>query len=116
MTNPEDPPRPASRPNPTRVNSERLTADFAELLQSAADELGLDFKTGARGVAAYMAERSEHLSKITHEPGFAEAVEREVLNVAAEAGIEAHDAAKAADQKVAGIIVAGLRIAALALV
>lgn len=90
--------------------------EFLALLTDAAEDIGADLATSKDEVAAFMAERSDHLSTITTEPGFGRAVQREAVSVAMMAGLEVSDTAHGVDQRWFGLIGGALRIAAIALV
>ena len=90
--------------------------EFLALLIDAAEDIGADLKTSKEEVAACMAERAEHLSTITTEPGFGRAVQREAVSVAMRGGLEISDTANGLVQRWFGIIGGALRIAAIALV
>lgn len=89
--------------------------EFENLLRDAVATTGAELAASSAELAAYMAERAAHLSTISAEPGFAQAVEREASNVAMRAGLEASDQARAADQRLFGMIAGALRIGAAAL-
>ena len=90
--------------------------EFLALLTDAATDIGADLQANKEEVAAFMAERSTHLSTIAHEPGFGRAVQREAVSVAMMAGLEVSDTARGLDQRWFGIIGGALRIAAIALI
>lgn len=92
------------------------TANFESLLKSAVEETGARLKATPRAIALYMSERALHLSTISHEPGFDQAVRAERNNVAMRAGIETHAQASAIDFQLLGLIQGALRVAAVALV
>ena len=66
-------------------------------------------------ISAYAADRADHLSRIAHEPGFAQAVEREAQNVAMRAGVEISNSVGATESMIYGVIGGALRIVAVAL-
>lgn len=85
-----------------------LQHEFQQILSGVVDNV--------EHVARYAAERAAHLASIIGEPGYAEAVEIEVQNVALRAGISAVDSADAADAQIVGIITGALKMGAAALV
>lgn len=90
-------------------------ANFESMLKDAVAETGVRLKETPRVLALYMAERSLHLSAISTEPGFEQAVRAERNNVALRAGIETHAQASAIDFQILGMIQGALRMAAAAL-
>ncbi len=92
-----------------------LKVEFESLLLDATNEMGVSLKMTTDELAAYMAERAEHLASISHEPGFSRAVSLERNNVALAAGLSMSDGARMADQRLIGMISGALRLAALAM-
>lgn len=93
------------------MQPETIETQFQRMLE----EFGRTLKVEAAVVAAYAAERTEHLSLIVDEPGFGEAVLAERDNVLLRAGIAATRSADVVDQRLAGLIQGALRMGAVAL-
>lgn len=89
--------------------------EFEALLADEIDQTDAQMLAVQSDVALYMAQRAAHLSTITHEPGFGQAVRAEANNVALMAGIEVSQVARAVDHRLFGIIVGALHVAAAAL-
>lgn len=92
-----------------------IADEFLGLIDDAFVDAGRDLDLSREEVAAYAAERADHLSAIVHEPGFSEAVIAERDNIAMKLGLEVSENAHAADHRVLGWIGGALRIAAIAL-
>jgi len=88
--------------------------EFKALIEAAVAETGVKLKEAPAKLAAYMAERATHLSTISSEPGFDQAVRAERNNVALRAGIAAHDMASSVDYQFLGLIQGALRMVAVA--
>jgi len=97
-------------------NREYLEEIFGEMLADLHEQIGDDISEKEDELAAYAAERADHLSTIVDEPGFAEAVKAETDNVMLEAGLAAVAAADELDGRVFGIIQGALLFAARLLV
>ena len=93
-----------------------VAKEFLDMITDAVEETGADLTESKEEIAAYAAERAQHLSTIAHEPGFGQAVVAERNNVAMRAGIEISDDAAAVDSRWIGMIGGALRIAAIALI
>jgi len=89
---------------------------FKALILESASEMGKEIFFDLDELSLYAVQRAAHLSTITNEPGFDEAVRAERDAVALKAGISATNAADAADQRIIGVIHGALRIGALALI
>jgi hypothetical protein len=89
--------------------------EFEALIVAAMNETGVSLAGARSDLAAYMAERATHLSLISGEAGFNEAVTAERDNVALRAGLNMSDQATGMEQRFIGIIAGALRIAALSL-
>ncbi len=89
--------------------------EFAAMIDDAVTDTGVELKQAKDDLAAYMAERAAHLSSIAGEPGFEQAVTAERNNIALRAGLAVHDQARAADQRLVGMIAGAIRVAAFAL-
>ena len=90
--------------------------EFRDLIHDAVEETGADLSKTKDEVAVFMSERALHLSTLTTEPGFGQAVTAERDNVALFAGLKTAEAADATGQRLLGLIGGAIRIAALALV
>ena len=90
-------------------------AEFLNMLDDAVEDTGLELSKSREEIAAYMAERADHLSAIVEEPGFGRAVIAERNSVAMFIGLEVSDNAHAADHRALGWIAGALRIAAVVL-
>lgn len=93
-----------------------LRDHFTELLETSVQETGASLGKSAAVVAEYMDQRAQHLAGLVGQPGFEQfAVPAERDNVAMFAGMAAWRAAKAADQRLIGIITGALSLGAKAL-
>jgi len=98
------------------MNTDQTKQAFVDLLLDAGSTFGAQFAETPAELAQYMAERAEHLSRISGEPGFELAVEAEQDAIALRAGLIVSDSTRVVDQRIWGLIGGALRIAALALV
>lgn len=89
---------------------------FETLLAGAAQEHGVTLKETPRALALYMTERAYHLASIAEQPGIELAVIAERDAVGLRAGLSAHDAARAGDGWLLGVIQGALAVAMRALV
>ncbi len=92
-----------------------IKTEFETMIADALDETGSDLQASKEEIAVYMSERAAHLSTLTTDPGFAQAVIAERNNVAMRAGLAVSDNARGVDQRLLGMIGGALRIAAAAL-
>jgi hypothetical protein len=90
--------------------------EFLALITDAVEETGVDLGDAKEEVAAYAAERAEHLATISGEPGFGQAVIAERNSVAMKAGLALSEVADAGQGRWIGMIGGALRIVALALI
>lgn len=90
--------------------------DFKKLIEETVRGSARDLKVGAAELAAYAAERAAHLTTLVGLKGFEAAVIAERDAVALRAGIETHRQAAEVDQRLLGVIHAGLLFGAKALV
>lgn len=91
-----------------------LAINFKDLLDQAIKETGVTLTVSADQLSAYIAERAAVLAGSAGLVGFELAVSAERDNVALFAGLSAHREAKAADQRIIGLIQGALSIAAQA--
>ena len=88
---------------------------FSDLIGKAIADATTLSSTTLDTVSQYASERAVHLSTITTEPGYEEALDIETQNVALMAGIQSVQAADIIDIRVWGIIAGALRIGAAAM-
>lgn len=94
------------------MTREQGVNDLVEMLRVEASAAGRDLQTALDDIRLYTAQRAAHLSTLVGQPGFQDAVRIERDNVALHAGIVASQQADAADNRLVGIIQAGLAILA----
>lgn len=92
-----------------------LTKDLSNLIRELLAEQGVEMKRAAFDVAAYAAARMRVLGRSVGQRGYEEARIAERDAIALYAGIEALDAAKAADARIIGAIEGALAIGARAI-
>ena len=88
------------------------TKALEQQLFAAITETGVNLQKSAAEVAAYAAERALHLSTIVGQLGYDEAVIAERDAVALFAGVSAAVTADAADNRIVGLIQAGIAMLA----
>lgn len=86
--------------------------EFKELLEDVLHETGRDLGDKKDEVVLYAAQRSAHLAMILGQPGFALALRAERDNVALKAGLNAVISADRVDNRIVGVIQAGLLMGA----
>jgi hypothetical protein len=74
---------------------------------------GIELVRTPAAIAAYAAQRVEHLATIVGEPGYARAFEAERNNVAMYSGLKLHDLAKVGDAQALGAIAGIMQMGAL---
>ena len=93
----------------------KFANDLGAQLEATAQRLGMSLEGNADAWRAYAAERMLHLSTIIDQPGYAEAVATEAINVAMQAAGGAVNSADALDREIVGTVTGGLVVGARAL-
>jgi hypothetical protein len=81
-----------------------MNIDFGDIIQSAANDAGVELGKAKADVTLYAQERAAHLQTIAGQPGFDEALRAEANAVIIFAANRAVDLADAQDAKVWGVI------------
>jgi hypothetical protein len=105
---------PNPEPSPMNAGPE-IGKELTRLLTDAFRDSGRQFRADTAQVAAYTAERVEHLKRSLGEPGYDRAVRAERDAIALMAAGRAVSQADAFDARMLGIIEGGLRIGVVAL-
>lgn len=90
-----------------------LREHFENMIRDELAEVSYDFRRGSAAIAAYMAERAEHLANSVDEPGFAWQVKIERNNVLLFAGLSASRRIAGIQQRLFGLLDAALRIGSI---
>lgn len=98
------------------MDTTTIKEEFKSLFNDAIVDAGSSLNTTSEELAAFAAERTNHLANIVGDPGFEEALRAETDNVFIQASIIIVERADALDAKIQGLIAATLRIGAKALV
>lgn len=93
----------------------RIRSELADLIESIVRDTGADIKIAPAELAAYVHERTVHLSSIVGEPGYDQAFTAECDSVRMKAGLIASDKMRAADARLFDVIVGAMRMAAFSL-
>lgn len=91
---------------------EQIWRQFLEQLKAEGQEFVEELDVAADEAALYASQRSQHLSTLVGQPGFAEAAKAERDNIAIKAGILVVERADDADQRILAALGATLEFAA----
>lgn len=97
------------------MSLQNIGDELGALLREQADQLGVELAGDYNDAVAFAAERAAHLSTITHEPGFDEAVRAERDSVVLRITSLAIERADDVDQRFLSIVGRVLSITARAL-